>query len=511
MIAIIADNRWIYLDNLTPDIEDVIDLHFSATDPKSRYIIDSQEQGWDGVYRKYNRRHQRLAKAFLNELIYLCKVKNIPLGIKDARDAPPFPMFSADDIQSDMLDGITLADYQIRGIKSCISNEVGLLHMITGAGKTELICAIAKLLKCPTTIIAEETVVIDQIKSRLELRKVVEEAGIFYAGKTPGDSLVCVGSVASFYAPPPISRKPKESKESYEKRKKGAVTRSKNAKKYRQLISKCELVMVDEADKATNKQYKKLLQKYTNCRYLYGFTGTLPDKQRDPVQYLHLKELLGNTIAHAGRRELENAGRIIPVKYVMFTMGRDNRNNAAAFDIAQKRWIDENVELHNHIKSLVESLSNDNFLILVESITVGKRLEEIVTGSKFIYGSTSHKIRNEILDNFANRNIRILIGSKILKRGLDVRGGIDNVILCASSKKYSELEQKIGRALRINNRGWARIFDYMYLQNKHLYKHSRERLSRMIQLGYPTTVATGKHRLGGEKVMKRGFNIAKYM
>lgn len=507
----IIDNRWLHLTNLTPDVESIIDEYFSASDPNSRYIVDSSEQGWDGVYRKYNRYKQILPKALLNDLKFLCKVKGIPYDIDDLRDPPRYPMFKEEDISPDLLKGITLMEHQIDGLKACANNEIGIMYLHTGAGKTELMAAIASMMQCPTMIIAEETVVIDQIKNRLELREVVEEVGIFYAGKTPADTLVCVGSIASIMPPPKLSRKKNEKSDKFEKRKSAYQTRMANSKKYRALASKCELLMIDEADKAVNNQYKKLVLNYTQSRYLYGFTGTMPNQVDEPVDHLHLKSLLGTPIVRSSRRKLEEIGRIIPVKYVMNIFGKEgNYKDKSTFAIAQKEWIDDNPRFHKTVKTITESLSNDNFLILVESIALGKQLESIIPGSVFIHGSTTVKNRNIALKDFENRDLRVLIGSKILKRGLDVKGGIDNLILCASSKKNSELEQKVGRALRLNDRGWARVFDFMFVCNHYLYKHSRARLRRMVDLGYPVEIVGGTKPIEGKQAVKRGFNLFRY-
>lgn len=685
MRAIISDNRWIYLDNVTPDVDELIYNHFAAQDPRARFIDSVEEQSWDGVYRKYRKKDQKLSIGFLSGLKRLCRKHDIPLDVVDQREPPKYPMFKEEDIKPDILSGITLMDHQIEGLKACTHSNVGHLWFTTGSGKcltyeskiiinnqeleigslfddfeeeemrdvskfdlfalgpnghkriqklyktnkrtiveielingfklrgvpehrvftkkgwkalqdldgyddiytrkatdetscnplcekeideisinrvrqtekygffvretnwqriknkrrlktkencydiqiddqshafwssnilshnTELMCGIAKLLKCPTIIIAEERVVVDQIKNRLSLRDVSDDIGLFYAGKTPNDQLVCVGSLASLMAPPRIKRKQDETLEKYEKRLRGYKTRIKNHKIYRKLLAKCELLMIDECDRvATNKQYKKIIQQYTNSRYIYGFTGTLP-MEEDKLDLLNLTELLGEVIAKSDRRYLEKIGRIIPVKYIMTVFGEDRRNDRSAFDIAVKELIEENTYLHQKIKKITDAFPKENFLILVENIGLGEILESYITGSKFIHGTTSTKKRNVALKEFENKDLRILIGSKILKRGLDLNGGIDNLILVASSKKDSELEQKVGRAVRINERGWARVFDFLYVSNHHLYSHSRRRLKRMIQLGYPTIVSTPKGVLDGEDVIKKGFNLAKYI
>lgn len=519
MEIVISNNKWIHLENVTPDVDDLIYNHFSAKSPNAKYIDDVQEQSWDGYYRKYNRRKQSLSKAYLNELIHLCKKHDIPITITDNRDPSKYPMFNPDDVRPDILPGITLEGYQVEGIKACAKrnrngiylNEIATIYFTTGAGKTEIICAIAKLLNCPTIIIAEETVVVDQIKERLELREVVDEVGVFYAGQSPDGQLICVGSLASLSAPPKISRKKNEKPETYEARLKAVKTRRRNHKAYKKILAKCELLMIDEVDKAaTNKLYKKVVRQYANPRYVYGFTGTLPMPE-DELDVLNLKEIVGSVVAKSDRRHLEKIGRIIPVKYIMTVFGENNKNDKSAFDIAVKEQIEENSDLHNHVKTITDKLPNDNFLILVEKIQLGKNLEELIPNSVFIHGTTGKKVRNEALKNFGSRKTRILIGSRILERGLDIKGGIDNLIICASSKKDSKLEQKVGRALRVNDRGFARVFDFIYIGNYYLYRHSRQRLKRMIQLGYPVTVVTPKKNLDGKDVIKHGFNLFRYI
>ena len=358
MRAILTDNRWIHLDNVTPDVDDIIYNYFAAEDPRARYIDSVDEQSWDGVYRKYRKKDQRLSRGFLKELKKFCKERDIPLEVVDQREPTKYPMYKEDDVNPDILSGITLMGHQIDGLKACINNEIGQFWYTTGAGKTELMCGIAKLLQCPTIIIAEERVVVDQIKGRLALRDVTDDIGVFYAGKTPTNQLICVGSLASLTAPPKIKRKKNEKQEKYDIRLKGYRTRVKNHKIYRKLLKKCELLMIDECDKAsTNKQYRKIVQQYTDSRYVYGFTGTLP-MEEDKLDKLNLTEVLGSVIAKSDRRYLEEIGRIIPVKYIMQVFGENNRTDRSAFDIAVKELIEENEVLHDKVKKITEGFGD---------------------------------------------------------------------------------------------------------------------------------------------------------
>jgi len=506
MQIVISDNRWLYLDRLTQDVEDLIDAHFSAKDPNSIYIDSSMQQSWDGVYHRYNRNKQRLSKGYLNELRELCRINDIPIDVEDRRPPTKYPMFQDQDINKNLLPGITLDDHQVEGIRACLNNEIGCMKHHTASGKTEVMCAIVKLLKCPTVIIAEETIVIKQIKERLELRDVVSDVGMFYAGISPTDQMVCVGSLQSIMAPPG-----KINSKMTEARKKAHNTRIKNAKKYKQLLSQCELVILDEADLAVNKVYRKLIMQYSTARYIYGFTGTLPDPKKEPVQWLNLQELIGSVISQTNRQDLERIGRIIPIKYITFVVGPNRKNDKAAFDIAVSRLITNNPEFHHRVVQIVNGFPNDNFLILVENIALGDALKEIIPESQFIHGTTTKKQRDICVKTFEDGDLRVLIGSKIMSRGLDIHGGIDNIVLCASRRKDSDLEQKMGRAMRVNKRGWSRVIDFMYIGSFYLYRASRARLRHAVEIGYPATVVTPKATLDGKDVIKRGFNLFRYI
>ena len=87
MEAIIAGNDWVYLNNLTSEVELAIISRLSAKHPRARYINDAAQQSWDGWYRKYQKGNQRIARPLLFEIEDVCKRLGVPLEIIDHR--PP--------------------------------------------------------------------------------------------------------------------------------------------------------------------------------------------------------------------------------------------------------------------------------------------------------------------------------------------------------------------------------------------------------------------------------------
>lgn len=525
MIAEIRDNNFVYLCHIT-DVEDqILWIEFSVTKP-NRYIDPSQLGNWDGVFRKYNRLKKRIARPLLDMLREICKKHNIPLEVRDKREKWEYEIVKPEDIDSDFLPDIKLEDYQINAIVQACKNDCGIIDIPTGGGKTEVISGICKAIQCPTVILADQTVIIDQIKSRLELREVVQEVGLFYAGKKPNGQMVVVGSIQSVSPPSKIPKMPnqslKETDEAYvkrlnkwEKQVEAFKTRKKNAKFLQSVIQSAEMIIVDECDRAVGETWKSLFRYHFKGRRRYGVTGTPFDKSK-PVEAMVLQEHLGSIIAKESRARLTQLGRIIPCEYFMIGFGLDGGiNDNIAYDIAYDEFVVNNDKFSNVIKNLClqKATGDDGVLIIVDREALGLKLRDILQEAglraDFIYGKTSKKNRDEALRSFERRDLNVLIGGKIINRGLDLAGGCETLIIAAGGKLQSEFYQKIGRALRRNKRGKSEIFDFFFRCNKHLYQHSKSRLVTILEAGYPAYIVLPGGLLNGDELIKSRFKIPK--
>lgn len=568
MLATLRDNQHIYLSNLTQPEEDLVAARFAVIiEGYNRFVDPQQRGGWNGIYRRYDAVKHRLARPFLAELKKLCRERGLPLVVADRRPHWPYQVANPDDIGPDWLPGITLDDHQMRAIRAGCRVECGIFDIPTGGGKTEVAAGLIKAIRCPTVIVAEQLVIIDQLKARLELRDVCEEIGLFYAGKTPTDQLVLIGSIQSLSAPSKIPKPPQESdyrvdvdefidatvrdaveqtqlseqevvslvdmdalydravrdaRQRYEKAQaryqstlKGFRTRRARAKYLQALIQKSEMVMVDECDLAGgNSQYKALFRYWFRGRRRYGFSGTVFDPDK-PVDKLFIQEHLGSVVCSVSRRELEDIGRIVPIRYYMLSVGEngsggDDREEASAFDIAFREKVVESAEFHHTVRTICDNYPNDGTLVLVERDALGYALQKVIPGSVFIHGKTPKRRRDEVLAAFERRDLRVVIGGKIVKRGLDLRGGCENLIIATGGKLWSDFVQKIGRAVRHNERGRSRVFDFYFLNNRYLYDHSRARLRAMVSMGYQSWVIfRDGHKVDGAQFVASRFRRTK--
>jgi superfamily II DNA or RNA helicase len=392
-------------------------------------------------------------------------------------------------------------------------NKRFLLDDFTVAHNSEMIAGITKLMDCPTVVIAESIVVLEQLKERLELREVVEEAGLFCAGKRPNGQRVIVGSIQSLSSPSkPPQRTKKDTTESHLRKTKAFRTRYKNARMLRKLVAECDMLIIDEVDRSSASNYKNLFKFWFNGRRRFGFSGTIYDPDK-PVENITLKENMGSVIYSISRKAVEKVGRIVPVTYNALVMGDPaGRTDKSTFDIATREWMIENDKFHYVVKALALKTTKKEghgTLILVQSLELGYKLEEMIPGSKFICGDHKPTERNEAINAFEMREMPILIGSKILQRGLDLDGGCESLIIATGGKLESNFDQKVGRALRKNKIGKSTIYDFYFLCNFYLYSHSRRRLKTLVAMDYPAKVIFKNGSIEGTKFIKSRFRIPK--
>jgi superfamily II DNA or RNA helicase len=349
MRAIIEDNLWIWFDTITDAEEEILWREFSVSKPGA-YVDPSQRGNWDGIYRKYNRAKRRMARPLLSMLKGVCKKFDLPLVIRDDRPKWEYNKLNVEEITPQLMPGITLDAHQVRAIQAACKIECGIVDVPTGGGKGEIIAGICTAIDCPTVIVADQRIVVEQLKKRLELRDVVDDVGLFYAGEKPNGQRIVVGTIQSLAAPskPPEmpKRTPKDTEKTFGKKMdrwalslRSYKTRRKNSKKLQEYVKNAEMILVDECDKAVGDQFKNLFRHWFKGRRRYGFSGTPYDLEK-PVEAVVMQEHLGSVIAKESRKHLVSIGRIVQCDYTMIAIGPfDGIKNSDTYDIAREEHL----------------------------------------------------------------------------------------------------------------------------------------------------------------------------
>jgi superfamily II DNA or RNA helicase len=238
------------------------------------------------------------------------------------------------------------------------------------------------------------------------------------------------------------------------------------------LIEDCKGIFFDEAHHCPAQTAEKTLSKSTNAFYVFG--GTATPNRADNAD-LVIEGLFGRKTAIIDASFLIKKGHLMkPNIYYIKLTKIPKRISSFAEDVNLN--IVENEERNNHIISIAKTLANDDLsvLVLVSRIDHGKYLHSMIEDSEFIYGQTSVKKRQEVLNDLESKKTKIVISSTIADEGLDIPT-LNVVILGGGGKSPNKCKQRVGRGIRKSpGKKCSLIFDFIDI-GKHTKKHSARR------------------------------------
>jgi len=522
MKIVLRDNQNIYLEDITTEENNIIFEAFSfEIDNKYAQRNTSSYRPWQNRITKYNRSKNLMSRTFLGRLVHFCTTRGLPFHIEDKRPKWQYSHISPDYVDKYFLPGIVLEDYQIDAIKTGINCECGLFSLTTGAGKTEVIAGLCKAIDCPTIILADMTIVVSQLKDRLKLREVASEIGMFFSGQKPNGENIVVGSIQSLTMPKSPRDRPNRSEYTDDSKYNAAIkrwessisayeTRRRNHKMLLEYVRNAEMLIVDECDRSGSISYRDIIRKQYRGRRKYGFSGTVFDESK-PIANLNIEENFGYIICNKNRHEIEGKGRIVPIKYRMlhYSDPEYHFRNKINIEDAINIFMIENPKYHAMMAAILKCHAGERNMILVDRIKLGHNLNEFMQKiglkSAFICGETPKKEIEKILDDFQQEKLDVMIGGKVVNRGLDIKGGIDNLIMATTGKMKSDFTQKIGRAVRVNKRGFSYVYGILMRCNHYLFEHSKSSLETIVDLKYESEVNFGYTVITGEELIARRF------
>lgn len=304
--------------------------------------------------------------------------------------------------------------------------------------------------------------------------------------------------------------------ESYQKKYKKMLYKlnEKGYKKYYEAVDFLDTVravICDEAHYAGAISYWNVFQYLNNARMRIGMTGTL-DKSKK-IHMARIKSLMGNPIINVTNKQMIDRGvsakphiKMVPItqptdldaqvgaymkKNGMTTGG--TAGDLIAYQVTYSLGVIHN-QYRNHLIAEIayqgaKRLNKKAVLIIVNSIEHGelisKELDSLGAEYAFIQGKDDTDTRNDVLERVNSGELNILIGTKILDAGIDIKS-IQLFIECSGGKSYITLLQRIGRSLRVmEDKKDVYIFDlWDRTTSGPLYKHGKERLKYYREQGF---------------------------
>ena len=350
----------------------------------------------------------------------------------------------------------------------------GRFALATNAGKGAVIALIANAVARAgrrAIILSDEVAVVDALKGEFEKWAPNLTFGSVEAGqKDPPDEMAVVAMIPTLY-------------------------RRLDKPEWLEWLGQIDTALLDEADKATAKTWKKTLSRLNSTTRRYGFSGTFPDQ--DSLDDLMLEELMGPplaTVKNIDLVEIEVSAKptvvlhprqnIIPEMHWQTWKGLSGPQRR---NYVYQQAILENEDRHLFVKSLIDpKVSN---AVIVNRIAHGEALEEHLPDSVFIDGSTSKKNRRKTLDQFEAGEFTTLIVTKILDRGSNRLGTVQNIIFASGEGSNRQTLQRIGRGLRRGDgKEEITIQDIVDSGHHYLEKKAAERIELYNEEGFDIKV-----------------------
>lgn len=443
--------------------------------PNAFYLMRSTKGRWDGFV-KYINGNGQFKIGLLPFVVSRLEEKGCVVKIKDVRIKNEIKP-----IVPTVVGKFTLRDSQVEAVRRIINNKicgtsfrVGVLNNATNYGKTLVMMALHEAFgrKLKTLILLNNAKIFSQMKKGVKDYLPGENIK-FIQGKDKTFGNFNVGMVQTI---------------------------SRNIKSLQKELSQIDILLVDECDGADNKTYITVITHCYNAIVRVGLSGSiyLSKLKKDIVKNMNLRSLFGDELMIVSKRELMDQGISAEVKAKICLGNNPNTpgDNSSHQDTLLpwleffKKYVIDNEEAHE--LSLQRTIKNIRLhkrfpaLIVVRYISHCKNLYKYYKkflANDYTISMMHHQTKNgeQILEDFANGKIDILIITLIVKRGLNLPKA--RYMQNASGINSDEgIIQLLGRMER-KEKGSKKIsyFDDMYYYGKYLLRHSNHRVNYLIK------------------------------
>jgi superfamily II DNA or RNA helicase len=353
-----------------------------------------------------------------------------------------------EDIDKNVFDGIELHEHQLEALKKALHERRGIVKSPPGTGKTEIFLAILKLLNEPTLVLFNRTQLTHQTMKRAKDRGI--DAGIVQ-GKNVDEKFVSMATIQS-------------------------IEKAEDIKRYKNLI-------IDEVHYASSKSYQRVLR-LNHWRRVYGFSATPVDPEKMDLNSAKIIANVGPVIYSANTDQLIEKKIIAKPKIFMIKVDKPYNLEDSDYRTAELLGIVHNKQRNKLVKAIADMYSEDKVLILTKYVKQGEEIKKLIPEAPFIWNKTKLEKRIEIVDKFDNGDSNILIASRILDEGIDIKN-FKILIVASAGNKFTKTIQRLGRGLRVTeDKKEVKVFDFIDDTHNTLYKHSKNRIKIYKSFGY---------------------------
>ena len=361
---------------------------------------------------------------------------------------------------------IILRDYQVEAINNFLDNPQALQQIATGAGKTITTATLSHLTESygrslvivPNKSLVEQTEE-DYINCGLDV-------GVYFGdrkmlGKT---HTICTWQSLNI-----LDKKHKD----------GSAVLS-----LAEFLEDVSTIIVDEVHQAKAEVLKNLLTRnLRNAPIRWGLTGTVP-KEKFEFESIHAS--LGPVIGQISAKELQDKGVLaqchVNICQLIDTQAHSDYQSELKYLVTNQARVEYMASLLNKVKQ------SGNTLILVDRISAGEALAELIPDSTFVSGSVKVKDRKETYDTIREGTNEVIIATYgVAAVGLNIPR-IFNLVLLEPGKSFVRVIQSIGRGVRkAKDKDFVQIWD-LTSTCKYAKRHLTQRKKFYKEAQYPFTI-----------------------
>jgi len=361
---------------------------------------------------------------------------------------------------------IILRDYQVEAINNFIANPQSLQQIATGAGKTITTATLSHLSEpygrslviVPNKSLVEQTEE-DYINCGLDV-------GVYFGdrkmlGKT---HTICTWQSLNI-----LDKKQKD----------GTAVLS-----LAEFLEGVSTIIVDEVHQAKAEVLKNLLTRnLRNAPIRWGLTGTVP-KEKFEFESIHAS--LGPVIGNISAKELQDKGVLaqchVNICQLIDTQAHSDYQSELKYLVTNQARIEYIAKLMNNVRQ------EGNTLILVDRISAGQLLAELIPNSTFVSGAVKVKDRKETYDTIREGDNEVIIATYgVAAVGLNIPR-IFNLVLLEPGKSFVRVIQSIGRGVRkAKDKDFVQIWD-ITSTCKFAKRHLTQRKKFYKEAQYPFTI-----------------------
>ena len=361
---------------------------------------------------------------------------------------------------------IELRDYQVDVINNFIKEPQSLQEVATGAGKTIITAALSSLCEKfgRTLVIVPNKGLVTQTEE--DYVNVGLDVGVYFGDRK---ELNRTHTICTWQSLNVLDKKGKAGESVF------TLT---------DFLDGVKTVIIDEVHQAKAEVLKKLLtQHLKNAPVRWGLTGTIPKEQ---FEFQSILASIGPVVNQISAKELQDKGVLskchVNVVQLIDTEVYKNYQEELKYLVTNDKRLTYLGKLINKIKE------GGNTLVLIDRLTAGKRLAEIIDDSVFIQGETKLSDRKEQYDEISDSDNKVIIATYgVASVGINIPR-IFNLILIEPGKSFVRVIQSIGRGIRkAKDKDFVQIWD-LTSSCKFAKRHLTHRKKFYKEANYPFTI-----------------------